>query len=59
MGGLLDKANAAKDESVIEAEVLEPATIVEEVKADPPKNSGSSASMPDESSNENNSIEFR
>ncbi|HIF90039.1 MAG TPA: hypothetical protein EYQ58_00530, partial [Candidatus Poseidoniales archaeon] len=58
MGGLLDKANAAKDESVIEAEVLEPATIVEEVKADPPKNSGSSASMPDESSNENNSLSF-
>jgi len=58
MGGLLDKANAAKDESVIEAEVIEPATIVEEVKADPPKNSDSSASMPDESSNENNSLSF-
>jgi hypothetical protein len=58
MGGLLDKANAAKDDSIIEAEVIEPATIVEEVKADPPKNSESSASMPDESSNENNSLSF-
>ena len=58
MGGLLDKANAAKDESVIEAEVIEPVTIVEEVKAAPPKNSDSSASMPDESSNENNSLSF-
>ena len=58
MGGLLDKANAAKDDSVIEAEVIEPATIVEEVKADPPKDSNSSADMPDESSNENNSLNF-
>lgn len=58
MGGLLDKANAAKDDSVIEAEVIEPATIVEEVKADPPKDSNSSADMPDESSNENNSLSF-
>ena len=58
MGGLLDKANAAKDDSVIEAEVIEPATIVEEVKADPPKDSNSSADLPDESSNENNSLSF-
>ena len=58
MGGLLDKANAAKDDSVIEAEVIEPATIVEEVKADPPKDSNSSADMLDESSNENNSLSF-
>jgi hypothetical protein len=58
MGGLLDKANAAKDESVIEAEVIEPATIVEEVKADPPKNSDSSAGISDESSNENKSLSF-
>jgi len=58
VGGLLDKANAAKDDSVIEAEVIEPATIVEEVKADPPKDSNSSADMLDESSNENNSLSF-
>ena len=54
MGGLLDKANAAKDESVIEAEVLEPATIVEEIKADPPKDTGSL----DESSSGGNSLSF-
>ena len=54
MGGLLDKANAAKDESVIEAEVLEPATIVEEIKAAPPKDTGSL----DESSSGGNSLSF-
>ncbi len=58
MSGLLDKANAAKDDTVIEAEVIEPATIEEEVKADPPKNSNSSAGMLDEGSNEGNSLSF-
>ena len=56
MGGLLDKANAAKDESVIEAEVLESATIVEEVKADPPKDSNSAAGVTNDSSSEGNSL---
>ncbi|MDG1546580.1 MAG: hypothetical protein P8Q55_04240, partial [Candidatus Poseidoniaceae archaeon] len=54
MGGLLDKANAAKDESVIEAEVIEPATIAEEIKAAPPKDTGSL----DESSSGGNSLSF-
>ncbi|MCS5533313.1 MAG: hypothetical protein NZ736_03530 [Candidatus Poseidoniaceae archaeon] len=58
MGGLLDKANAAKDESVIEAEVIEAETIVEEVKADPPKDSNSSAEILDDSSSEGNSLSF-
>ena len=56
MGGLLDKANAAKDESVIEAEVLEPATIVEEIKADLPKDSNSAAGVTNDSSSEGNSL---
>ena len=54
MGGLLDKANAAKDENVMEAEVIEPATIVEEIKADPPKDTGSL----DESSSGGNPLSF-
>jgi len=54
MGGLLDKANAAKDDSVIEAEVIEAETIVEEIKADPPKDTG----LLDESSSEGNSLSF-
>ena len=58
MSGLLDKANATKDDTVIEAEVIEPATIEEEVKADAPKNSNSSASMSDDSSSEGNSLSF-
>ena len=58
MSGLLDKANATKDDTVIEAEVIEPATIEEEVKADAPKNSNSSASISDDSSNEGNSFSF-
>ena len=58
MSGLLDKANATKDDTVIEAEVIEPVTIEEEVKADAPKNSNSSASISDDSSNEGNSFSF-
>ena len=58
MSGLLDKANATKEDTVIEAEVIEPATIEEEVKADAPKNSNSSASISDDSSNEGNSFSF-
>ena len=58
MSGLLDKANAAKDDTVLEAEVIEPATIEEEVKADPPKSSNSSAGMLDEGSNEGNPLSF-
>ena len=58
MSGLLDKANATKDDTVIEAEVIEPATIEEEVKADAPKSSNSSASMSDDSSSEGNSLSF-
>lgn len=58
MSGLLDKANATKDETVIEAEVIEPAIIEEEVKADPPKNSNSSTGMLDEGSNEGNLLSF-
>jgi hypothetical protein len=58
VSGLLDKANATKDDTVIEAEVIEPATIEEEVKADAPKSSNSSASMSDDSSSEGNSLSF-
>jgi len=58
VSGLLDKANATKDETVIEAEVIEPAIIEEEVKADPPKNSNSSTGMLDEGSNEGNLLSF-
>jgi hypothetical protein len=58
VSGLLDKANATKEDTVIEAEVIEPATIEEEVKADAPKNSNSSASISDDSSNEGNSFSF-
>ena len=58
MSGLLDKANAAKDDTVLEAEVIEPATIEEEVKADPPKSSNSSTGMLDEGSNEGNPLSF-
>jgi len=56
MGGLLDKANAAKDESVIEAEVIEPATIAEEIKAAPPKDSNSAAGVTNDSSSEGNPL---
>ena len=58
MSGLLDKANAAKDDTVLEAEVIEPATIEEEVKADHPKSSNSSAGVLTESSNEGNPLSF-
>ena len=58
MSGLLDKANATKDDTVLEAEVIEPAIIEEEVKADPPKNSNSSTGMLDEGSNEGNLLSF-
>ncbi|NCG42300.1 MAG: hypothetical protein GWO84_02020 [Euryarchaeota archaeon] len=58
MSGLLDKANATKDDTVIEAEVIEPAIIEEEVKADPPKNSNSSTGMLDEGSSGGNSLNF-
>lgn len=58
MSGLLDKANATKDDTVIEAEVIEPAIIEEEVKADPPKSSNSSTGMLDEGSNEGNPLSF-
>ena len=56
MGGLLDKANAAKDESVIEAEVIEPATIAEEIKAAPPKDSNSAVGVTNDSSSEGNPL---
>ena len=56
MGGLLDKANAAKDESVIEAEVIEPATIAEEIKAAPPKDSNSAAGVTNDNSSEGNPL---
>ena len=56
MGGLLDKANAAKDESVIEAEAIEPATIAEEIKAAPPKDSNSAAGVTNDSSSEGNPL---
>lgn len=52
MSGLLDKANAAKDDTVIEAEVIKATTIADEVKADSPKVSNSSAGMLDESSSD-------
>jgi hypothetical protein len=58
VSGLLDKANATKADTIIEAEVIEPATIEEKVKADAPKNFNSSASISDESSNEGNSFSF-
>jgi len=58
VSGLLDKANAAKDDTVLEAEVIEPATIEEEVKADHPKSSNSSAGVLTESSNEGNPLSF-
>tara|TARA_B110000467_G_scaffold143659_1_gene145861 strand:+ start:356 stop:1633 length:1278 start_codon:yes stop_codon:yes gene_type:complete len=58
VSGLLDKANATKDDTVIEAEVIEPVTIEERVKADAPKDSNSSASISVESSNEGNSFSF-
>ena len=54
MSGLLDKANAAKDDTVIEAEVIEATTIADEVKADAPKVSNSSAGILNESSNDGN-----
>ena len=54
MSGLLDKANAAKDDTVIEAEVIEATTIADEVKADAPKVSNSSAGILNESSNGGN-----
>ena len=58
MSGLLDKANAAKDDTVIEAEVLEASTIADKVKADSPKVSNSSAGMLDESSSDGNPFSF-
>ena len=58
MSGLLDKANAAKDDTVLEAEVIEPATLAEEVKADLPKSSNSSTGVLTESSNEGNPLSF-
>jgi len=54
VSGLLDKANAAKDDTVIEAEVIEATTIADEVKADAPKVSNSSAGILNESSNDGN-----
>jgi hypothetical protein len=58
VSGLLDKANAAKDDTVIEAEVLEASTIADKVKADSPKVSNSSAGMLDESSSDGNPFSF-
>ena len=58
MSGLLNKANAAKDDTVIEAEVLEASTIADQVKADSPKVSNSSAGMLDESSSDGNPFSF-
>jgi hypothetical protein len=58
VSGLLNKANATKDDTVIEAEVIEPATIEEKVKADAPKSSNSSAGMLDESSSDGNPFSF-
>ena len=58
MSGLLNKANAAKDDTVIEAEVLEATTIADQVKADSPKVSNSSAGMLDESSSDGNPFSF-
>jgi hypothetical protein len=58
VSGLLNKANAAKDDTVIEAEVLEATTIADQVKADSPKVSNSSAGMLDESSSDGNRFSF-
>ena len=58
MSGLLNKANAAKDDTVIEAEVLEASTIADKVKADSPKVSNSSAGMLDQSSSDGNPFSF-
>ena len=58
MSGLLDKANAAKDDTVIEAEVLEASTIADKVKVDSPKVSNSSAGLLDESSSDGNAFSF-
>jgi hypothetical protein len=58
VSGLLDKANATKADTIIEAEAIEPATIEEKVKADAPKNSNSSTGMLDEGSNEGNPLSF-
>ena len=58
MSGLLNKANAAKDDTVIEAEVLEASTIADKVKADSPKVSNSSAGLLDESSSDGNPFSF-
>jgi len=58
VSGLLDKANAAKDDTVIEAEVIEATTIADKVKADSPKSSNSSAGLLDESSNNGNPLSF-
>jgi hypothetical protein len=58
VSGLLNKANAAKDDTVIEAEVLEASTIADKVKADSPKVSNSSAGMLDESSSDGNPFSF-
>ena len=58
MSGLLNKANAAKDDTVVEAEVLEATTIADQVKADSPKVSNSSAGMLDESSSDGNPFSF-
>jgi hypothetical protein len=58
VSGLLNKANAAKDDTVIEAEVLEATTIADQVKADSPKVSNSSAGMLDESSSDGNPFSF-
>ena len=58
MSGLLDKANATKADTIIEAEAIEPATIEEKVKADAPKFPNSSASISDDNSSEGNSLSF-
>ena len=58
MSGLLNKANAAKDDTVIEVEVLEASTIADKVKADSPKVSNSSAGMLDQSSSDGNPFSF-
>jgi hypothetical protein len=58
VSGLLNKANAAKDDTVVEAEVLEATTIADQVKADSPKVSNSSAGMLDESSSDGNRFSF-
>jgi hypothetical protein len=58
VSGLLNKANAAKDDTVIEVEVLEASTIADKVKADSPKVSNSSAGMLDQSSSDGNPFSF-